>query len=143
MSISGAAFIMMMNTTDTSDLDVLFKSDFPEDLVKNHRIATRFIREDIDASVTDIGLLSHGKHFPVHLIDITSKGVLIESDKKLKVGQTLTLTLQFKSGKAFVIKAKVVRIAAESDKQYGIKFDRYNNELGDHLLDTQTKLVFK
>lgn len=132
-----------MSIDDNIDLDVLFDADFSQELIKNHRIATRFIREDIDASISDLGFLSRGKDFPVKLVDITSKGVLIESDKKLKVGQALTLTLQFKTGKRFVIKAKVVRIAAESHDQYGIKFDRYNNELGDYLLDTQTKLVFK
>ncbi len=133
----------MTNFDSTNDLDVLFNANFPEDLVKNHRIATRFVREDIDASIGDLGLFSHGKHFPVHLIDITSKGVLIQSEKKLKVDQTLSLTLKFKTGKAFVIKAKVVRIAANTTNHYGVKFDRYNNELGDYLLDTQTKLVFK
>jgi hypothetical protein len=133
----------MINFDETNDLDVLFNSNYPEDLVKNHRIATRFVREDIDASIGDLGLLSRGKTFPVKLIDITSKGVLIESEKNIKVGQKLTLTLQFKTGKTFVIKAKVVRIAAESKKQYGIKFDKFNNELGDYLFDTQTKLVFK
>ncbi len=126
-----------------NDLDVLFNANFPEDMVKNHRIATRFVREDIDASVSGLGILNRSKEFAVKLIDITSKGVLIESEKQLKINQTLTLTLKFKAGKAFVIKAKVVRIAANTNNQYGVKFDRYNNELGDYLLDTQTKLVFK
>ncbi|WP_019864777.1 PilZ domain-containing protein [Methylovulum miyakonense] len=133
-----------MNDFDENDeLDVLFNANFPEDLLKNHRIATRFIRADIDASVSDLGFFYGGKVFAVNLIDITSKGVLIESEKKLKINQKLTLTLKFKTGKTFVIKAKVVRIADNTNNRYGIKFDRYNNELGEYLLETQTKLVFK
>jgi hypothetical protein len=133
----------MADLYDKKDWDVLFNTEFPENLTKNHRIATRFVREDIDASIGDLGLLNMGKTFTVKLIDITSKGVLIESKKKLGINQTLTLTLQFKTGKAFVIKSKVARVSTSEKDHYGIKFDKYNNELGDYLLDTQTKLVFK
>jgi len=132
----------LMNDFD-NDLDVLFDASFPEELVKNHRIATRYVREDIDASVSYLDWFNRKIMFDVKLIDITSKGVLIESEKQLKINQTLVLKLQFKAGKSFVIKAKVVRIAANTNHQFGVKFDKYNNELGDYLYDTQTKLVFK
>lgn len=133
----------MIDFKEDNEFDELFGSDSQGDAIKNNRIATRFIREDIDASISDLGFLNRSKAHPVHLMDITSKGVLIESDKKLKINQTLTLRLKFLAGKEFVIKAKVARVADEANNQYGIKFDRYNNELGDYLLDTQTKLVFK
>lgn len=133
----------MTDFKQDNDLDELFGGVLPNEAIKNSRVATRFVREDIDASISDLGLLNRTKAHPVHLMDITSKGVLIESDKKLKINQTLTLTLKFLAGKEFAIKAKVVRVADEANRQYGIKFDRYNNELGDYLLDTQTKLVFK
>lgn len=133
----------MADLYDKKDWDILFDTEFPENLTKNQRIATRFVREDIDATISDLGLLNMGKTFAVKLIDITSKGVLIESKKKLGINQTLTLTLKFKTGKVFVIKAKVARVSTSEKDHYGIKFDKYNNELGDYLLDTQTKLVFK
>ncbi len=114
-----------------------------ESVIKNQRVATRCVRPDISAYLSDLGLFSFGKAISVKLLDITSKGVLIATDKKLKVNQKLTLTLCFHSGKTFTIKASIVRIAPLSRYEYGIKFDRYNNELGDHLLTTQSQLVFK
>lgn len=133
----------MIDFKEDNDFDGLFGDDLPGEDIKNNRIATRFVREDIDASITDLSFLNRSKAHPVHLMDITSKGVLIKSDKKLKINQTLTLKLKFLAGKEFAIKAKVVRVADSTNNQYGVKFDRYNNELGDYLLDTQTKLVFK
>lgn len=133
----------MIDFKEDNDFDGLFGGDFHVEDIKNNRIATRFVREDIDASISDLSFLSRSKAYPVHLMDITSKGVLIKSDKKLNINQSLTLKLKFLTGKEFIIKAKVVRVADSANSQYGLKFDRYNNELGDYLLDTQTKLVFK
>jgi hypothetical protein len=110
---------------------------------KNIRVATRFIREDIVASINVSGLLSFGKTIPVNLMDIASRGVMISTNQRLGINKKLTLTLQFKSGKAFVIKGVVVRRSGLSNEEYGIKFDRCNDELGDYLLETQGKLIFK
>lgn len=110
---------------------------------KNIRIATRFIREDIAASINVSGLLSFGKVIPVKLMDIASRGVLISTNQRLSINKKIILTLQFQSGKEFVIKGIVVRRSNMSQGEYGIRFDRYNNELGDYLLETQGKLIFK
>jgi hypothetical protein len=128
---------------DHNDFNDLSSADFLEYLAKNNRIAARFVREDIAAAIGDLGLLNFGKVFAVGLLDINSRGALIESKKKLNIGQTLTLALKFRTGKLFMIKSKVARISPTSGDQYGIKFDRYNDELGEHLLETQSDLVFK
>jgi len=130
------------------DLDNWDKLDFSNNTRKNKRIGVRYVREDIAASVCKISSFSFGfwfnKEMLVELIDISSKGVLIATDKKLKVNKKITLTLTFEDSKTFTVKAKVVRKAqSEGNNQYGIKFDRLNNELGDYLLETQRKLVFK
>lgn len=114
-----------------------------ESVIKNQRVATRCVRQDIAAYISDLGLFSFGKTVSVKLLDITSKGVLIATDKKLSINQKLTLTLCFYSGKTFVIKSSVARIAPLAHYEYGIKFNQFNNELGDYLLSTQSKLVFK
>lgn len=121
-----------------------------ESFIDNHRFATRYIREDITASISELGfsLINLGKFnsakpAAVELMDITSKGVLISTDKKLKINQELNLTLKFNSGKSFLIKAKVARISSTASNNYGLIFDHYNNELGEYLLETQSKLVFK
>ena len=121
--------------------------DFSQDPGMNQRIAVRYVREDIAASVCKISLFSFGFRFTkdilVELIDISSKGVLIATNKKLKVNKKITLTLKFEDSKTFKINAKVVRKSQSEENHYGIKFDRFNNELGDYLLETQRKLVFR
>ncbi|WP_292432461.1 hypothetical protein [Methylobacter sp.] len=135
---------------DDSDSSDLQDSESMTDLLdeqpklkKNIRVATRFIREDIAASINIPGLLSFSKTIPVNLMDIASKGVLVSTDQRLGINKKIILTLQFKSGKVFEIKGIIVRRSSLSQKEYGIKFDHYNNELGDYLLETQGKLIFK
>jgi len=89
------------------------------------------------------GLLSVGKEIPVGLIDISSRGVLISTEQRFAINKKVILILRFKSDKVFVIKAMVVRYSSSLHHQYGIKFDSYNNDLGDYLLETQEKLRFK
>lgn len=110
---------------------------------KNIRVATRYIREDIAATVNVPSLLRFGKTISVKLMDIASRGVLISTNQRLGINKKLTLTLQFKSGKEFVIKGTIVRRSGLSGEEYGIKFDRCNDELADYLLETQGKLIFK
>ena len=121
--------------------------DFTKDPESNKRIAVRYVREDIAASVCKISLHFFGFRFTkdilVELIDISSKGVLIATNKKLKVNKKIILTLTFEDSKTFKINAKIVRKAPGQENHYGIKFDRFNNDLGDYLLETQRKLVFR
>lgn len=127
--------------------DDLFDIDFSEVPITNKRVATRYIREDIAASVCKISWFNFGFRFNkdifVELIDISSKGVLITTSQKLPINKKITLTLTFEDLKSFIIQAKVVRKALADQTQYGIKFDRTNDALGDYLLETQRKLVFK
>ncbi|NOU15665.1 MAG: PilZ domain-containing protein [Methylococcaceae bacterium] len=125
--------------------DDLFSFDFSKEIIKNQRLATRYIREDIAASVCKVSWFNFGfrfnKNIIAELIDISSKGVLIATDQALPLNKKITITLTFEDNKSFIIIAKVVRKAPNS--QFGIKFDRSNDELGDYLLETQRKLVFK
>jgi len=127
--------------------DDLFDIDFSDVPITNKRVATRYIREDIAASVCKISWFNFGFRFNkdifVELIDISSKGVLIATSQKLPLNKKITLTLTFEDLKSFIIQAKVVRKALADQTQYGIKFDRTNDALGDYLLETQRKLVFK
>lgn len=110
----------------------------------NKRTCVRYIRSDIKAIVRNNGLLHFAAEIPVDLIDVGSKGVLIATDKKIGVNQKITLILHFNSGQSYTIKAKVVYVVKVSTSfRYGLKFDHYNNELGDYLFETQDKLLFK
>jgi len=129
--------------TISDDKNNLFNTPIANDSLDNNRMATRYIREDIKASVYVKTFLGFGKTVNVELLDITSKGVLVTTDEKLSMNKKINLTLKFDTGKTFDIKAKIVRHAASAKNEYGIQFDAYNNELGDYLLETQDKLIFK
>jgi hypothetical protein len=132
-----------MNFDDTEAADDFFDFDLSADQAINNRITTRFIRKDIKVTFSKNGLFSFGRETPVDLIDISSKGVLIRSHKKLNIRGKITLELKFDSGKTFKIEGIVVRKPTLSNIRYGIKFNRYNDELGNYLLETQKQLIFK
>jgi hypothetical protein len=108
----------------------------------------RYIRKDIKARICKqswFGALGGGwlrKEIPVELLDISNRGCLIGCAEKLAVETKITVLLMFKTGMRFEIKATVVR-KAEGRDQYGIKFARYNDKLGEYLLKTQDELTFK
>ncbi len=133
--------------TDITELsensDDLFKLDFIENLPENKRFAVRYIRSNIKASVLKVRLFGFGRPLGLDLLDISSKGALISSQKKLKKNKKLTLILEFEDGKVFEIKSKIVRFEKDQKYRYGIKFDRFHNELGNYLLKTQDDLIFR
>jgi hypothetical protein len=133
-----------MNFDDNTETpDDLFDFDPSQNQFINNRITTRCLREDIKATLCKKRLFHLGRETPVDLIDISSKGVLVLSNQKFSIHDKVTLKLEFDSGKTFEIKAAVVRKSTPQGNNYGIKFDRYNDELGDYLFETQKKLVFK
>lgn len=143
----GDRYSMADLENDSYDPDDWGDLDFSNNTWKSQRIAVRYIREDIATSVCKISFFSFGfrikKDILVELLDISSKGVLIVTNKKLKPNKKIILTLTFEDSTVFNIAAKIVRKSSTQENQYGIKFDRLNNELGDYLLETQRKLVFK
>lgn len=126
-----------------------FDLDESESKFDNRRVATRYIRNDIQAIFFKIDFMTRfGFNFfrrliRVQLLDISTRGILISTDQKLKTGTKIVLGLKFKSGQTFRIKAAIVRKAAESDYEYGIKFNECHNELGDYLVSTQSELKFR
>jgi PilZ domain len=114
---------------------------------ENSRIGVRYVREDIAVGVCTISLFSFGfvfnKEFVVELLDISSKGLLIATDKKLRVNQEINIFLKFENDHVFRRKGKVARRAEGPPYRFGIKFDRLSNSLGDYLLETQKKLIFR
>lgn len=127
-----------MNFDDNTETpDDLFDFDPSRNLLVNNRITTRCLREDIKATLCKKRLLPSGRETPVDLIDINSKGVLVLSNQKFSIHDKVTLKLEFDSGKIFEIKAAVAHKSTSQGNNYGIKFDRYNDELGDYLFETQ------
>lgn len=106
----------------------------------NKRKAVRYIRKDIKASISKTGRLFSSKKTFVTLIDISSKGAAITSKKKIPF-KKIVLILTFPDQKKFSISATIA-YRGESNK-YGLKFDKYNDELGNHMFATQDDLLFK
>jgi hypothetical protein len=77
------------------------------------------------------------------LLDINCRGALITTHSIFRVNEKITLHLKFKSGRAFKINGIIAHRTVLEPCQYGIKFNRYNDELGNYLLETQSKLIFK
>jgi hypothetical protein len=115
----------------------------------NQRRTVRYIRNDISASIrkeswlSAVGFNRFRKKIPVELLDISNRGCLVSSSEKLTIGAQVTAVLEFEAGKCFEIKAAVVRKAEGRDHEYGIKFAKYNNELGEYMLEMQSELIFK
>lgn len=130
--------------------DILcFDPDWSESTFNNQRAATRYIRNDIIAvfykvdPLTCFGFNFFRRLVAVQLLDISTRGALISTDRKLKINTKIVLGLKFGSGKSFRIKASVVRRSSESDYEYGIKFNDRCDELGDYLVSSQKELRFK
>ena len=123
----------------SDDFDELDYEITPDSLFVNKRISVRYRRNDIKAMVKTRRFI-----FPtlvqVNLLDISSKGASIHSDKKLKRKSRVIFLLEFKDEKRFIISAAVVHTRLAP--RYGLRFDRYQRELAEHLLHTQTDLEF-
>ena len=115
----------------------------------NQRKTIRYIRGDISASINrrDIfggyNSFSYSDSIEVKLLDISSKGALISSPKKINLNKIINLVLIFNCNKKFEIPSKIIREEIYAQKIYGLKFSNIRHDLGDYLLETQTELVFQ
>ncbi|MGR9071912.1 MAG: PilZ domain-containing protein [Gammaproteobacteria bacterium] len=114
-----------------------------EHLAHNKRNAVRYIRKDIDLSLRVSGFFNFKKPIPLTLIDVSSKGVLLATDKKFRLNKKITLEFLFNDNSKHTVEAVIVRRKfSEPLNFYGAKFRRINDELGEQLLKTQTDLNF-
>lgn len=134
----------MTSKTEEQKQDDDFFRDPDEDTgFINKRTAVRYIRKDITTVVLVRGLFSTSK-LMVNLMDISSKGALIACNKKYPRNKNISLQLIFKDGKVFRINASIRHHRhSEGCYFYGLKFDRVNDRLGEHLLKSQTDFLFK
>ena len=131
-----------MSHRENNNDDDFFEMHLTDAQINNLRIAVRYIRTDITTSLTKPGLLSFLKEIPVKVLDIRSKGAAIECEKKLGIKRKIIIELVFKDNHSFILHAKIIH-KIKNKKQYGLKFDKFNHELGDYLLSTQNDLIFK
>ncbi|MBS3964451.1 MAG: PilZ domain-containing protein [Methylomonas sp.] len=119
---------------DTLDEDIDL-----HDLIGNQRLAVRYLRSDIKATLK-VANFFYPRLYPIVLRDISSKGAAILCEKKIRKNTTVCLYLLFGDGKRFAIDARVVH--SQAYPVHGLKFCKRNFELAEHLLQTQSDLSF-
>ncbi len=125
---------------DEDDIFTLDNLDFP---INNRRKAVRYVREDIDATLEKFRMFGKNLSATSKLLDISTKGALLATSQKFRIGNEVILHLVFDTGRAFSLRGKIIHRVSASEATYGIVFKQFNAELGDYLLDTQSDLVFK
>jgi hypothetical protein len=103
---------MPANTQETLDIDNIFGPVNSDDLEANRRITVRYVRGDIKASLSNVIIFFSCAPLQIQLLDLSTKGALISSDRKIHKNKKLTLILEFKDGRTFEIKARIVRLDA-------------------------------
>ncbi|MBU2569812.1 MAG: PilZ domain-containing protein [Gammaproteobacteria bacterium] len=121
----------------------IFDLDTDDTIQDNGRRSVRYVRNDIKVVLITKNLLGLDKKIQAQLQDISSKGLRVSAKEKLSINKKITVALKFKDGRRFNMKAKVVRQSSSNKFDYGIKFEERQNDLGDHLLETQTDLLLK
>lgn len=121
----------------------IFDLDTDGTIQDNGRRSVRYVRSDIKVVLITKNLLGIDKKIQAKLQDISSKGLRVCAKEKLSINKKITVALKFKDGKRFNMKARVVRQSSSKKLDYGIKFEERQNDLGEHLLETQTDLLFK
>jgi hypothetical protein len=126
--------------------DGLSAVNFANWSAKNHRVAPRYIRDDIVVVLCEITHLSFGKEVFIDFVklnDITSRGLSFSSPQHIGVHKKIIMNLRFNTEVTFKIPASIVYRMNSTPYQYGVKFDYDNHDLSDYLLETQSKLVFR
>lgn len=142
---------MESNNTNESPQDFMntfFNTTPDPESIEHKRKSIRYIRDDIKASIKEVTLFNSKAMATITLHDVSSHGALISVPKKIKFKpyQKVRLILEFADGKSFDIEAtvvhskKVVHHQNILTKEFGLKFSKRNNKLGDYLVKTQTDL---
>lgn len=127
--------------------DKWFTQDLTDSFPNNQRKSTRYVRYDIGVTVRKISFFNFSFikdwEISVKLVDISSRGVLISSPMRLEINKKINLIIRFSDFTEFEVPGTIVRKSPGEAYAYGVKFDRINESLADHLVNTQRKLKFK
>jgi len=99
---------------------------------KDNRKTVRYAFEPIEAKLNK-KYITRNKDFTVLILDISSRGALIELQKPTKLRRKVTLMIQLGTQQSFQCLAYIVR--NEGEIRYGLQFLKNQHELIDHLID--------
>jgi hypothetical protein len=103
---------------------------------------TNLAAKDKKASLVKVNLFGAGNPINAKYRNLTFDAVQILTAAILQDDSTLSLVFNFSDGEQLKTEAKIVCQRKFISHYYGIKFEKFNDELGDHLLTTQTDLFF-
>ena len=107
---------------------------------KNNRKTIRYAFHPIEAKLKKSSVISLKSSLTVLVLNISSKGAIIELKKPLKLRGKTTLTIHFDSQNIFVIPARVVR--KEGKLVYGLQFLDFQHKLTDYLVNSGRSFFF-
>ncbi len=116
-----------------------------QDLInlQNKRKATRFIRKDIKVFYVKSNFWRSKETVNCHLLDISSTGMQISTDKKIKLNTVLDFTLQFNTKDEFKFKAKVVWNKKNNSYKSKLSFSTINEILIHNSSSLETLNLFE
>lgn len=109
------------------------KSKKKINISKNNRKTVRYAFEPIEGKLNK-KYFTKNIDFKVLILDISSRGALIELQKPTKLRRKVTLKIQLDTQKPFRCLAHIVR--NEGENRYGLQFLKNQHELIDNLIDS-------
>lgn len=107
---------------------------------KNDRKSVRYAFPPIEASIKKKSF-NGNKFFTAQVLNLSSRGALIELDKPSKLRGKIMVEIQFDDAQhVFEIPAKIVR--KEGNSIYGLQFLKYQHDLLEHLINTGHSFIF-
>ena len=109
------------------------KSKKKTNISKNNRKTVRYAFEPFEAKLNK-KYFTKNIDFTVLILDISSRGALIELKKPSKLRRKITLVIQLGRQNTFLCPAQIVR--NEGETRYGLQFVKNQHELIDYLIDS-------
>lgn len=131
-----------LKESDSLD-DVLGNADTEIDsggMRDNQRKAIRYAFSGLSGYFEVSSWTGRHKRKAIVIVDISSKGALIECEEGLKLKIKGKLVLEFHLGTAYRISGQVVRADGST---YGVLFDKYNHKLNDYLIESGREFMIK
>ncbi len=107
---------------------------------KNNRKTIRYAFHPIEAKLKKNSVMGLNINQTVLVLNISSKGAIIELKKPTKLSGKMTLTIHFDSQNVFIIPARIVR--KEGKIIYGLHFLNFQHDLTDFLVNSGRSFFF-
>lgn len=116
------------------------KKETKDSKQKNNRKTIRYAFHPIEAKLKKSSVMGLNVNQTVLVLNISSKGAIIELKKPTKLSGKMTLTIHFDSQNVFTIPARVVR--KEGRIIYGLNFLNFQHDLTDFLVNSGRSFFF-